>query len=87
VDVIVTCEEPYKQYSGEVTTKRLSDYFYHRARSAYQISGVPKERIREVARELRRKGAYIFATSLTEDFYESFGECWSDFCTAMEVNH
>lgn len=84
VDLVITCEEPYAQYSGEVTTKRLADYFFHRSRSGYQISGVPTERIAEVTRELRRKGAYVFATSLVDDFYESFPEDWEEFIQAME---
>jgi hypothetical protein len=82
--MIVTCEEPYAQYSGEVTTKRLADYFLHRSRSGYQISGVPKDQITAVTQELRCKGAYVFATSLVEDFYESF-ECWEEFIQAMEM--
>ncbi|KAF1850683.1 cell surface protein [Cucurbitaria berberidis CBS 394.84] len=86
VDIIVTCEEPYQKYAGDETQQRLQDYFIHRSRSAYQISGVPKELIREVTRELRRKGAYVFATSLTEDFYEDFGACWKEFVTAMKVD-
>jgi hypothetical protein len=86
VDVVVTCEEPYNRYAGEEVQQRLSDYFFHRSRSGYQISGVPEERIGEVTRELRQKGSYIFATSLVDDFYESFGECWGPFVAAMEVH-
>ncbi|CAO2653670.1 Nn.00g030810.m01.CDS01 [Neocucurbitaria sp. VM-36] len=86
VDFIVTCEEPYQKYAGDETQQRLQDFFFHRARSGYQISGVPRERIRDVTLELREKGAYIFATSLVEDFYESFGECWPQFVAAMEVD-
>lgn len=83
--MIVTCEEPYEQFSGDVTTKRLADYFFHRSRSGYQISAVPKERMTEVTHELRHKGAYVYATSLVDDFYESFGACWEDFIQAMEM--
>lgn len=82
---MITCEEPYDKYASEEVQQRLQDYFVHRVRSGYQISGVPKERVREVARELRQKGAYVFATSLVEDFYEGFGECWSEFVSAMQV--
>lgn len=86
MDLVVTCEEPYDRYASEGVQQRLQDYFFHRLRSGYQISGVPKEQIREVTRELRQKGAYVFATSLVEDFYESFGECWQEFVGAMEVD-
>jgi hypothetical protein len=85
--MIITCEEPYEKYSGDETQKRLAEYFVHRARSGYQISAVPKGQIREVTRALRQKSAYVFATSLTDDFYESFGECWKEFVAAMEVGH
>jgi hypothetical protein len=86
VDVVVTCEEPYDRYTGDEVQQRLSDYFFHRLRSGYQISGVPKEQIAEVARQLRHRGAYVFATSLVDDFYESFGACWEEFVAAMEVD-
>jgi len=86
VDIAITCEEPYQKYMGEQTQKRLHDYFFHRQRSGYQISAVPKERIREATRDLRRIGAYVFATSLVDDFYESFGECWQEFVAAMEID-
>ncbi|KAL5119596.1 hypothetical protein ACEQ8H_002442 [Pleosporales sp. CAS-2024a] len=85
VDVVVTCEEPYERYMGDEVQRRLADYHFHRLRSAYQLSGVPKERIAEVTRQLRHRGAYVFATSLVDDFYESFGACWNDFIAAMEV--
>ncbi|KAH7091996.1 cell surface protein [Paraphoma chrysanthemicola] len=86
VDIVVTCEEPFQRYATEEVQKRLGDYFFDRLRSGYQISGVPKEQMPQVTRELRRKGAFVFATSLVDDFYESFGECWDSFVAAMEVN-
>jgi hypothetical protein len=72
VDIVITCEEPYQKYMDEQTQKRLQNYFFHRRRSGYQISAVPKECMREAVRELRRNGAFVFATSLVDDFYESF---------------
>jgi lauroyl/myristoyl acyltransferase len=86
VDIVITCEEPLQKCMGEQTQKRLQDYYFHRLRSGYQISAVPKERIREVTRELRKYGSYVFATSLVEDYYESFGKCWQEFVAAMEVD-
>jgi hypothetical protein len=83
--MVITCEEPYERYTGEQVQHRLSEYFFHRSRAGYQISGVPENRIREVVRELRHEGAYIFATSLVDDFYESFGNCWKAFVEAMET--
>jgi hypothetical protein len=83
--MVVTCEEPFERYIGEEVQKRQVDYALHRSRTGYQLSGVPRTRMREVTHELRRKAAYVFATSLPEDFYESFGECWEEFVNAMDV--
>lgn len=66
--------------------RRLAEYPYHRSRVGYELSGVPRERIREATRELRNKAAYVFVTSLVENFYESFGECWETFIDAMEID-
>lgn len=86
VDIIVTCEEPFERYTSEEVQQRLKDYFFDRSRSGYQISGVPRADIKVATGQLRQKGAFVFATSLVEDFYESFGACWEDFVEAMEVN-
>jgi hypothetical protein len=63
----------------------MRDILGNKSNNGCQISGVPKEHIREVVRELRLKGAYVFATSLVDDFYESFGDCWEVFVKAMET--
>lgn len=86
VDIIVTCEEPFERYTSQQVQQRLVDYPYHRARVAHQVSGVPYNCIRTIAHEMRQKAAYVFATSLTEAFYESFGECWESFVDALEIN-
>lgn len=83
VDVIVTCEEPYARYRGDEVQKRLRDYHYERERSGYQISGVPIEDMGKAVGDLRRRGAYLFATDLAEDFYESFGDSWAAFVAAV----
>ena len=49
------------------------------------ISGVPHgKEVGRLVRELRYRGAYLFVTSLVDDFYESFGKCWTDFVEAFE---
>lgn len=87
VDVIITCEEPFDRYMDTEVQERLVEYPLHRARAGHQVSGVPRERIREMTRDMRRRAAYVFLTSLTEDFYESFGECWKSFVDAVEIDH
>ncbi|ORY18990.1 cell surface protein [Clohesyomyces aquaticus] len=84
-DVVITSEEPYVRFHSEEVQKRLKDYHYDRARSGYLISGIPKDEIGEAVRELSDRGAFIFATDLVEDFYESFGESWTSFVAAIDA--
>ncbi|KAF2017686.1 hypothetical protein BU24DRAFT_478809 [Aaosphaeria arxii CBS 175.79] len=83
-DVIFTSEEPYERYRGDEVQKRLREYPYEHARSAFMISAVPKDEIQTAVRDLRKRGRWVFATDLVDDFYESFGESWNDFIAAME---
>ena len=83
-DVICTCEEPWSRFIGTEVQKRLGDYPYERSRSAFQISGIPPEEIDAAVEELSRRGCYIFATDLKDDFYESFSQAsWKKFVAAM----
>jgi hypothetical protein len=36
-----------------------------------------------VVADLCSRGRYVFVTSLTDHFYESFGPCWADFVAAV----
>lgn len=47
------------------------------------VLGVPKEEIRGLVRELRRRAGYIFITERTEKFYEGFGQGWVGFVESM----
>lgn len=81
--MVVTCEEPYERFISDEVLSRLSEYHYDQPQSAYQISGVPRELIGTVVKDLHYRGAYLFVTDLVNDFYESFGEGWSDFIEAF----
>jgi hypothetical protein len=71
-------------YIGEGVQKRLGELPLDRARSIYQISGIPREQIRDAVHELCKRGQYVFATDLVDDFYESFGPSWEDFISAVD---
>lgn len=73
------CEEPYKLYQAEGVQKRLDDLSPEFARCIYQISGIPVDELIEAVEGLCRRGQYVFATVLVDDFYESFGPSWHDF--------
>ncbi|KKY22815.1 putative cell surface protein [Phaeomoniella chlamydospora] len=84
-DMIVTCEEPYGRYKGQEVQQRLREYHYDQPRSGYMISAVPEGQIEPLVSELRHRGSYLFVTDLVDDFYESFGESWSNFVAAIET--
>jgi hypothetical protein len=84
-DVVVTCEEPYDRYRGMEVQKRLKEYPCNWVKSGYMISAVPGGEMGSFVRELRRSGAYLFATDLVDNFYESFGSGWDDFVAAMDM--
>lgn len=48
------------------------------------LYGVPAEKVRSVTAALRGKAEYLFVTSATEAFYESFdSRSWDQFVDAM----
>lgn len=50
------------------------------------LHSVPKEEVKDLTTALRRRAAYLFVTSLTANFYESFhSSSWSKFVAAMAV--
>ncbi|ETS77282.1 hypothetical protein PFICI_11156 [Pestalotiopsis fici W106-1] len=83
-DLVCISEEPHQLYIGEGVQKRLAELPLDRARSIYQISGIPREKIRDAVHELCKRGQYVFATDLVDDFYESFGPSWQDFISAVD---
>ena len=47
------------------------------------MHSVPEEKVAELAVSLRDKAKYIFLTSATSNFYESFAPSWKTFIEAM----
>ncbi len=86
-DVVCICEEPHKLYSGAGTQGRLEQYSPNRTQIIYQISGIPAGQIADVVQDLCKRGKYIFATDLVDDFYESFGPSWGDFVASVRKSN
>jgi hypothetical protein len=47
------------------------------------LHSVPEKKIDELTSTLRNRAGYLFVTSATERFYESFGSSWQGFVAAM----
>jgi hypothetical protein len=48
------------------------------------LHSVPEENVEDLTAALRKRAAYLFITSSTTNFYESFhGSSWSRFVAAM----
>ena len=56
---------------------------YGRERSAYMVHSVPEEQVEAFTRALRERAGYLFVTSKTQGFYESFGGSWESFVGVM----
>ncbi|KAG8407890.1 hypothetical protein J3458_020200 [Metarhizium acridum] len=82
-DLVCVCEEPYHLYQRDGLQRRLADLAPEHERCIYQISGIPPDEVAAVAQELCRRGRYVFATDLVQDFYERFGTSWPSFVAAV----
>ncbi|KAH0598138.1 hypothetical protein MHUMG1_04510 [Metarhizium humberi] len=82
-DLVCVCEEPYHLFQGDGLQRRLVDWAPEHERCVYQISGVPQDELPAAVRDLCRRGRYVFATDLVDDFYESFGPSWPGFVAAV----
>ncbi|KAF5136370.1 Spherulin-4 [Metarhizium anisopliae] len=82
-DLVCVCEEPYHLFQGDGLQRRLVDWAPEHERCVYQISGVPQDELAAAVQDLCRRGRYVFATDLVDDFYESFGPSWPGFVAAV----
>lgn len=56
---------------------------YDRSRSCYMVHSVPEEKVASLTIALRERAEYLFVTSLSANFYESFGPSWGRFVAAI----
>jgi hypothetical protein len=47
------------------------------------VHSVPEERVESLTRTLRERAGYLFVTSVTCNFYESFALDWDEFVAVM----
>jgi spherulation-specific family 4 protein len=83
-DITTVLEESFAQWQSSAVQERLQMVPYERARCAYMVHSVPKVAIKELVKELRHRGKYLFVTDLFENYYARFGSCWKDFVDAMQ---
>lgn len=84
-DVMVVCEEDYARYRSDEIQQRLRELHYDRARCGYMVNSVPGDEMEALVHELRYRGAYLFVTEVSGDFYERFGATsWSAFMEALQ---
>ncbi|KAK4580546.1 hypothetical protein LTR86_000749 [Recurvomyces mirabilis] len=83
-DVIVSFEDSYDIYQ----TKRaiLRSLPLDRSRYAFMVHSVPASvGFKSLTSQLSAHAASVFETKLSQDYYESFGPDWSDFCHSVPV--
>ena len=79
----VVVETSYDQFVTKNYQKWLATSPYDRSRSAYMVHSVPEREVEALTRVLRERAEYLFVTSATRNFYESFRESWEKFVAVM----
>jgi hypothetical protein len=83
-DITVVVETSYAQFVTKDHEKWLATSPYDRSRTCHMLHSVPEEKVEDLTILLRKKAAYLFITSSTANFYESFhGSSWVKFVAAM----
>jgi len=85
-DITTVVEESLAQYRSSWVQERIATLHFDRSKCSYMVHSVPREEVKEVVRELRLRGNYLFVTDLREDYYCHFGPSWSDFVLAMQMD-
>lgn len=82
-DVTTVVENTYEQFQTPAYQEWLSTSPYDRSRSSIMVHSTPVHKVRQLTHGLRQRAAYIFITSLTKAYYQSFGPSWMPFIEAM----
>ncbi|KAK3342189.1 cell surface protein [Lasiosphaeria hispida] len=82
-DLVCVSEVPYSQFLSDEVQTRLATFPLPYDCNMFQISAIPHHEMAKAAADLCKRGRYVFATDLTHDFYESFGESWMVFVGAL----
>lgn len=82
-DFTVVVETAYEEFVKDEYQAWLATSPYGRDRSCYMVHSVPEDRVRDLTMELKARAEYLFVTSASTNFYESFSPSWSDLISAM----
>lgn len=79
-DITVVFEQSYQEYQTKQTD--LAALPKDRKGYAYMVHSVPfqsESSLRKFVNQLSQRAEYLFATTLSQDFYESFDPRWANF--------
>lgn len=85
-DISVVAETSYAEFASDAYQAWLANSPYDCSRTCYMLHSVPEEKIGELTMSLRDRAKYLFLTSATSNFYESFSPSWEAFVDAMAKN-
>jgi hypothetical protein len=83
-DITVVFEESYTEYAAKEA--ELSTLRDDRSHHCYMVNSVPvmdKDKLRGFADDLSKRAKYLFLTTNSEHYYESFGDDWASFATVV----
>jgi len=83
-DITVVFEESYPAYQAKHAS--LESLPANRSAYSFMINSVPimdVDNLRQFVDKLSQLAEFLFITSNTEDFYESFGRQWDNFTSVI----
>ena len=82
-DIIVAFEASYKLYREDVTA--LAELPLNRSRYSFMVHSAASSghRLRSLVDAMSYHAQYLFATDLSEDYYQSFSSNWEHFVAAI----
>ncbi|KAL5117886.1 hypothetical protein ACEQ8H_004204 [Pleosporales sp. CAS-2024a] len=86
-DVTVVSETSYNEFIKKEYQDWLATSPYDRSGTCYMLNSVPQDKIQDLTKSLRNRAEFLFLTSATSDFYQSFDTAsWSNFVAAMAAD-
>lgn len=78
-DITTVVETSYAHFLTDEYQAWLATSPYQRTQSCYMVHSVPIARVAATTRKLSERAKYLFVTSNSTGFYESFGPSWEIF--------
>ncbi|QDS78008.1 hypothetical protein FKW77_002518 [Venturia effusa] len=82
-DITAVVEESFEQYRSNSMQERLLLNRLDRSKCSYIVHTVPKDELKPLVHQLRKRGEYLFVTDLCADYYSQFGPGWREFIEAI----